>query len=302
MIFFLSSSARHFHRSFVRLGCDMGRFESYAFADGERGYRLKVNVKGKSVAIVASILPGPESLFELMALNHLACENGARKTTLVIPYLGYARQDRPSRKGEGSIGLMVVSLILSMKPSRLILVDIHSNLIRKAFSRSRIEISALSLFAGALATRPPEVIVAPDAGSVSKAEKLVNFFDPHPGVAAIDKVRPRANVAMAKRLRGNVRGKRVLIVDDIIDTGGTLAEAVTLVSQNGSTSVRLAATHGIFSGDARDRLSHLPVEEILITNTLPQIRHPKIRVLDMVPVILRMLKDRGSSRKTGLEE
>jgi ribose-phosphate pyrophosphokinase len=105
---------------------------------------------------------------------------------------------------------------------------------------------------------------------------------------------------MAKHLRGDVRGKRVLIMDDIIDTGGTLSEAVKLVSQNGSRSVRLAATHGIFSGEARDRLSHLPVEEILVTNTLPQIRHPKIRVLDMVPLILRTLKERGPSERRDL--
>jgi len=294
MIFFLTPSTQHLHRSFARQGCDIGRYESYVFADGERGYRLKENVKGKSVAVAASILPSPDSLFELMALNRLACENGARETTLVIPYLGYARQDRPSRKGEGSIGLMIVRLILNMKPSRLILVDIHSNLIRKAFGHSGIEISALPLFAKVLAKRPPEVIVAPDAGSVSRAEKLATLVDSHPGVAAIDKVRPRANVAVAKRLRGEVRGKRVLIVDDIIDTGGTLAEAVKLVYQNGSRSILLAATHGIFSGDARTRLSHLPIEEILITNTVPQIRHPKIRVLDIVPLIFQHIAQKKS--------
>jgi ribose-phosphate pyrophosphokinase len=138
------------------------------------------------------------------------------------------------------------------------------------------------------------VIVAPDAGSVSRAEKLASLLDSHPEVAAIDKVRPRANVAVAKRLRGEVRGKRVLIVDDIIDTGGTVAEAVKLVCQNGSRSLQLAATHGIFSGDARNRLSHLPIEEILITNTVPQIRHPKIRTLDIVPLIVKTLR---SSRR-----
>lgn len=110
------------------------------------------------------------------------------------------------------------------------------------------------------------------------------------------KVRPRANVAMAKRLRGEVRGKRVLIVDDIIDTGRTLAEAVKLVCQNGSRSLLLAATHRIFSGDARNRLLHLPIEEILITNTVPQIRHPKIRTLDIVPLILKQIAQKTAWR------
>jgi ribose-phosphate pyrophosphokinase len=290
MKLFLTSSTLHLHHSFLRLGSDISRYESYAFADGERGYRLKGSVKAKSVGIVASILPNPETLFELMALNRLILENGAAKTTLVVPYLGYARQDRLSRPGEGSIGVMVAELIRNMKPSRLILVDVHSNAIRNVLRRTATEITALPLFAKALEKEGTDVIVSPDAGSIAKAEQLANLLQPHPQVAVIDKVRPYLNVAIAKRLRGDVCGKKVVIVDDIIDTGGTLSEAVKLVSQNGSRSICLAATHGIFSSDARDRLSLLPIKQILVTNTLPQIRHPKIRVLDMVPAMLNKLR------------
>jgi ribose-phosphate pyrophosphokinase len=105
----------------------------------------------------------------------------------------------------------------------------------------------------------------------------------------IEKVRPKPNVAIAKRLHGDVRGKDVLIVDDMIDTGGTLSEAVKLVSQNGAQSIRLAATHGIFSKNARDLLSRLPIEQILITNTLSQTRFPKLRILDITPLILEAI-------------
>jgi ribose-phosphate pyrophosphokinase len=112
---------------------------------------------------------------------------------------------------------------------------------------------------------------------------------PKPSLAVIEKVRPKPNVAIGKRLQGDVRGKDVLIVDDIIDTGGTLSEAVKLVSRNGARSIRLAATHGIFSGEARNRLARLPVNEILITNTLPQIMSSKIRILDIIPLILDAL-------------
>jgi ribose-phosphate pyrophosphokinase len=297
----LAESSKHLLRSLLSAGCDIGKYENYFFADGERGYRLNEKVTGKSVAVIGSILPRPESLFELIVLHRLAAENGARKTSLFIPYLGYARQDRPSRPGEGSIGIMIVQLLRKMKSNRLVLFDIHSDLIRRALGSSALELTALPLFAEALSGHPPDVIVSPDAGFVSRAKKLSKLLGSRPEVAVIDKVRPRPNVAIAKELHGDVRGKNVLIVDDIIDTGGTLREAVYLVSQNGARSIRLAATHGIFSRDARDRLSKSPVREILITNTLPQIRSPKIRILNIAPLIAKMLKDRGPSPKTGLE-
>lgn len=239
--------------------------------------------------LIASVLPNPESLFEILAFHHLARENGAQKVILFVPYLGYARQDRPARPGEGSIGRMVIEILQRTKPSKLILFDVHSDLIRKTFRPFVTELSALPLISNHLAKRPPDVIVSPDAGFVSRAAKLQKPLKPKPSLAMVEKVRPKPNVAIARKLHGNVRGKDVLIVDDIIDTGGTLSEAVKLVSQNGARSIRLAATHGIFSGEARERLSRLPIKEILITNTLSQIRHKKIRILDITPLALPTL-------------
>jgi ribose-phosphate pyrophosphokinase len=285
MKLFVSDSAKHLRPRLKKYGCEVGQYDSYAFADGERGYRLRENVRGKSIALIASVLPNPESLFEILALHRLVLENGSRKTTVVIPYLGYARQDRPARPGEGSIGRMVIEILQKMSPSKLILFDVHSDLIRKAFRPFVTELSALPLIAKALGKHPPDVIVSPDAGFVPKAKKLQNLLKPKPDLAVIEKVRPKPNVAIAKHLHGDVRRKDVLIADDIIDTGGTLSEAVKLVSQNGGRNIRLAATHGIFSGEARRRLISLPIKEILVTNTLPQIRSPKIRVLDISPLV-----------------
>lgn len=281
---FLTDSTRHFRSSLVRRGWAIGRYKSSVFADRERGYLIQEKVTGQAVAIIASVLPAPESLFDLLALHRLLLENGAAEIALIVPYLGYARQDRPGKKGEASVGVMVTELLRQTKASKLIVCDIHSERIRKALGPSVIELSALPLFAAAVAKRPPEVIVAPDAGSVPRARRFAELLAPCPEVALIDKVRPRPNVALAKRLRGNVRGKKVLIIDDMIDTGGTLVEAVKLVVENGAATIRIAATHGIFSGEARERLSHLPVGEILVTNTLPQARHPKMRCLDIVPL------------------
>ncbi len=287
MKFFLTPSTRHLERSLRKEGCRIGRHESYVFADGESGYRLKDEVKGEAVVILASVLPAPESLFQLMAMNRLARENGAAGVVLIIPYLGYARQDRPTRSGEASIGIMVLELLRRIEATRLLFMDVHSIRIRRAFPATAIEQSALPLFAATFAKHPPDVIVSPDAGFLAKAKQLAEMIIPHPQVASVEKVRPRPNTAIARRLQGEVRSGDVLIVDDMIDTGGTLAEAVRVVVEGGARSLRLAATHGIFSNNARRRLSDLPVKEILVTNTLPQVRHPKIRVLDIVPAILR---------------
>jgi len=264
--------------------------EYYAFADGERSYRLKDGVEGELAGVVGSVLPDPQSLFDLMALHQLARENGAKETFLIVPYLGYARQDRPSRPGEGSIGVMVVELLQEINPSHLILIDVHSDLIRKALGPQVRELSALPLFAKALSNRPPDVVVSPDAGYASRAKQLSGLLHSHPAVAVIDKVRPRPNRAVARSLQGDVRGKDIVLVDDIIDTGRTLAEAVKLVIRGGAKRVRLAATHGIFSGDARERLSSLPIDEIFITNTLPQTRHPKIHTLDFISLVRNALQ------------
>jgi ribose-phosphate pyrophosphokinase len=289
MKFFLTASANHLKRRVWGYGCEVANYESYTFADGEHRYRLKERVKGERVVIISSILPAPESLFEVLSLHRLAFENGASEIRVVIPYLGYARQDRPTRPGEGSLGVMVLEWLQKMNPAQLILFDIHSDLLRKAFRPFVTEVSALPLIAHVFEKSPPDVIVSPDTGFLSRAEKLRNLLKPEPGIAVIEKVRPKPNRAIAKHLHGDVGGKDALIVDDMIDTGGTLSEAVKIVLKKGATRIRVAATHGIFSKGAKDRLLRLPIEEIFVTNTLPQTRDNKIRVLDITSLIIKAL-------------
>ena len=250
MKLFIADSAKHLSQNLKKYGCEFGQYVSYAFADGERGYRLREKVRGKSVALIASVLPNPESLFEILALHRLVLENGSRKTTAVIPYLGYARQDRPTRPGEGSIGGMVIEILQKMNPSKLVCFDVHSDFIRKAFRPFVSELSALPLIADALAKHPPDVIVSPDAGFVSMVGRLQKLLKPKPDLAVIEKVRPKPNVAIAKHLHGDVRGKDVLIADDMIDTGGTLSEAVKLVFQNGARNISREQRTGHRSHDA----------------------------------------------------
>ncbi len=180
MRLFLADSARHLGQKIKKYGFKIGRHESYAFADGERGYRLREAVGGESVVLIASVLPNPESLFEILAFHRLARENGARNIIFFVPYLGYARQDRPVRPGEGSIGRMVIESLQWMNPSKIILFDVHGDLIRKTFRPFVTELSALPLISNHLSKHPPDVIVSPDAGFVSRAVMLQKLLKPKP--------------------------------------------------------------------------------------------------------------------------
>lgn len=282
---FLTPSTEHLRRCLRTLPLRLGKYERYFFSDGEMGYRLQGALKNLNVGIVASVLPEPDSLFELLCLYHLARENRARKITLVIPYLGYARQDRPARAGEGRIGGMVARLLGNLNPDRLIVFEVHSEAIRKELGSKAVELSADILFVRPLSKRVPQVIVSPDRGSIGRARRLADLLDPRPTVAWIEKVRPRPNLAVARRLHGDVWGKEVLVLDDMIDTGGTISEAVRLLSKAGASQIRIAATHGIFSGQSTERLLALPVEQILVTNTLPQVRLQRLRILDISPLL-----------------
>lgn len=289
MKIFLNETTKHLRRLLVNRGASFGDMEFAEFADGERGFRLLDDVKRLPVGLVASVTPDPGSLFDLLAMYRVLRENGAGERTVFLPYLGYARQDRAERRGEAGVGIMVAELVRNVNASRLIACDIHSSEIKRALGPSVEERSFVPEIASAMRTEPPEVVVAPDQGALTRAEAFAACFDPAPDVAVIDKVRPEPDVAIGRKLKGRVSGKSVLILDDLIDTGGTVAEAVRLVSDAGATSIRVAATHGLFSGNARERLTRLPIREIIVTNTLPQPRTPKIRVLDVTPFILEML-------------
>ncbi len=287
MKWFLTSSTAHLRDALLARGEVLGGHETIRFADGEHGYRLTEVVKDQPVTLLASVTPDPTSLFDLLALFRLLVDNGAQTPSVVIPYLGYARQDRPARAGEGSLGVMVAELLRNLQPAELRVLDVHSPRIVDALGHRAIELSALPLFADQLARgERVDVVVAPDAGARRRAQALAARLVPNAEVVVVEKTRPRPNVAVAQTISGDVKGKCVVIVDDMIDTGGTICEAVRLVSERGARSIRLAATHGIFSQDARERIIRLPVCETWVTNSLPQPAHERMQVLDIAPILL----------------
>jgi ribose-phosphate pyrophosphokinase len=185
---------------------------------------------------------------------------------------------------------MVAELLRNLQPAELRVLDVHSPRIVEALGPRAIELSALPLFAEHVSHvsrgEPVDVVVAPDAGARHRAQTLAAQLVPNAEVVIVEKTRPKPNVAVARTISGDGKGRHVVIVDDMIDTGGTICEAVRLVSDGGAQSIRLAATHGIFSQDARERISRLPVRDTWVTNSLPQRPHEQIRVLDITPILL----------------
>ena len=293
MRFFITPSADHLRVRFAALGAEDGAWEQFRFADGEHGYRLNETVTGQSVVVVGSVMPEPESLLDLIALERLLVENGSLCPILMISYLGYARQDRPVRSGEGRLGVVVAGLLRDLGAERIVALDVHSAVVRAALGAAAVEASAVGLFAHHLASHSQiDTVVAPDKGARERAQALALHLAPAATVAMIEKIRPHPNVAQATRLEGDVAGRNVLIIDDMIDTGGTICEAVRLLVAGGAASIRVAATHGIFSQGARERILSLPVDQLIVTNSLPQPEHRRIEVLDVAPVLLAALSQR----------
>lgn len=284
MIHFLTQSAQHLRPLFLNREAGVGTFQTAQLADGEWSVRLTEDVRRKPVTLVGSVFPDPGSLFDVLASFRALRENRSLNPSLIVPYLGYARQDRAARGGEAALGIMVAELLRNLNPTSIAVVDAHSRASLDALGPNAVELSAIPLFAQVLADEPTDVVVAPDEGARGRAEALAALLGAE--VAVIEKVRPKPNVAQAKSVEGEVAGRHAVIVDDLIDTGGTVIEAVRMVSKRGATSIRVAATHGIFSREAREKLTALPIRRLYVTNTLPQPRHANITVVDVTPLLL----------------
>lgn len=288
MTHFLTESTEHLRRLLINRGAALGGYQNFQFEDGEFGYRLTEDVRREYVTLLASVLPEPATLFDIFAMYRCLKENRSHIPSLVVPYLAYARQDKIGQPGEGGIGLMVAEQLRNLNPRRLYVFDVHSQSILDALGQSAVSISPIPEFAQKFG-RMTEIdcIVAPDKGAIDRAEAMSSELGGLETVR-IEKERPSPNVAVAKRLDGSVKGRHVLIVDDIIDTGSTIESAVKLISKQGAASIRVAATHGIFSSGAIERLENLPIQEIHVTNTLPQKRSSLVKVHDISSMIVSL--------------
>ena len=244
------------------------------FSDGEIRVQIEESVRGHDVFIVQSTNPPAENLLELLLIADAARRASAARVTAVIPYFGYARQDRKDRPRVPISAKLVANLIEASGIDRLLTVDLHADQIQGFFNIPVDNLYATPIFREHFLKLFPDgldperwVVVSPDVGGIKRArliaEKLWNL-----PLAMVDKRRPRPNVSEVVNVIGEVEGKEVLLVDDIIDTGNTIANASHALIERGAKRVLVMATHGLFSGRAREVLSEAPIESILITNTV----------------------------------
>lgn len=256
-----------------KLGIEQNESISKKFKNGETYVKLNEDVDGKSVIIINSGNdPVNDNLMEFKQLIDASKRNGAEKITAVVPYLPYSRQDRLSEDGESLAAKMVAEDIERTGANKVITVDLHSSQIQGFFDIPVKNISAIPIFADYFKSKHNNiqnsfVVVSPDAGGEKRAKKLAKELGTP--VSVISKERAEHNKAEAVSISGDVEGKNCILVDDMIDTAGSITSAVKMLKNNGANDIYIAATHGIFSGNAFDNIKNCPVKEVIVTDSLP---------------------------------
>ena len=268
-VFSLSSSKKLAQDIASILGTKVGDCKVHHFADGEILCEIGESVRGKDVFIVQSTSnPVTENLMEILVLTDALKRASAREITAVIPYFGYARQDRKAKPRQPITSKLVADLLTTAGVNRVVTVDLHAAQIQGFFDIPVDEMQALPLLIKYFRKKKVQdlCVVSPDHGGATRARKMSEAFDCP--IAIIDKRRPKPNVAEIMGIIGNVEGKNCILVDDMIDTAGTITAGVDMLKQKGAKDVYIACTHGVLSGPAIERLSTCAAKEVVITNTI----------------------------------
>lgn len=240
------------------------------FSDGEIRVQINENVRGSDVFVIQSLCyPANDNIMELLLLLDALKRSSAHRITAVIPYFAYARQDRKDKPRVPISAKLLADLIQKAGAHRVLTVDLHSAQIQGFFDCPVDNLYALPVIYKYLEEKGLDdvVVVSPDAGGVERARVLANKLKA--GLAIIYKRRPAPNVVETLDVIGDIKGKNAIIIDDMIDTAGTIVSASKMLIEKGAKSVIAACTHPIFSGPAIDRLKNSPIEEVIATDTIP---------------------------------
>jgi len=261
----------------AEIGVSLGRCDIKTFNDGEIWVKYSDNIRGSDVFVVQSTHPPAEHLLELLIMIDAAKRASARKVAAVIPYFGYARQDRKDQPRVSITAKLVANLITGAGADRVITMDLHAPQIQGFF-----DIPVDHLYSSAVLVKhfqkkkvPNLAVASPDVGGIKMARAYAKRLEAD--LIVIDKRRPRQNEAEVMNIIGDVRDKSILIVDDLVDTAGTLCNAVTALKRAGAREVYAACTHPVFSGNALQRIDNSEIEKILVTDSIP-LRNGSARV------------------------
>jgi ribose-phosphate pyrophosphokinase len=266
------------------------------FSDGEVMVELMENVRGREVFIVQPTCPPAENLMELLMMTDACRRASAKRVTAVVPYFGYARQDRRPRATRVPIAAkLIANMIASAGVDRLLTVDLHADQIQGFFDIPVDNVYASPVLLGDAWRQKHEkmIVVSPDVGGVVRARALAKRLD-DADLAIIDKRRPRANESKVMNIIGEVRGKTCVLIDDMVDTAGTLCQAAQALKDEGAIRVVAYITHAVLSGAAIERISDSVLDELVVTDTLLLSEAgrncPKIRQLSVAGLLAETIR------------
>ena len=299
---FCGSSSPEFAKTICEhLGVDLGKAVVKQFADGEASVTLEETVRGADVFLVQSTCkPVNDHLMELLVMIDACRRASAGRITAVIPYFGYARQDRKAKSRDPISAKLVANMLTVAGADRILTMDLHAAQIQGFFDIPLDHLLGNVTFVDYYTKKFPEdqvnlddfVVVSPDVGSVARSRAFASKM--HMGLAIVDKRRPRANVSEVMNIIGDVKDKTCILYDDMVDTAGSLCHAAqALVEIGGAKEVYACATHGVLSGPAYQRIEESPIKEMLFLNTIPQQGNTpsgKIKFLDVAPVFARAIE------------
>lgn len=266
------------------LGMDLGPMVRKRFADGELYVQIQESIRGCDVYLIQPTChPVNDNLMELLIMIDACRRASARQITAVIPYYGYSRADRKTAGRESITAKLVANLITQAGASRILAMDLHSAQIQGYFDIPFDHVYGSPVLLDYIASKnlPDIVVVSPDVGGVARARAFAKKLNDAP-LAIIDKRRQAHNVAEVMNVIGDVAGKTAILVDDMIDTAGTICEGARLLRQEGARQIYACATHAVFSPPAVERLSSGVLEEVIVTNTIPV---PESRRFDQLTML-----------------
>ena len=266
-------------------GGELGKSRKNVFSDGEFQVSFEESIRGRRIFIIGSTIPPMDNLMEMLLMIDAAKRASARHITAVIPYFGWARQDRKDKPRVPIAAKMVANLLQAAGATRIITMDLHADQIQGFFEKPVDHLYASTIFLPEIKAMNLEdiTIASPDMGGSKRAYAYSKFLESE--VVICYKQRKKANVISHMELIGEVKGRNVILVDDMIDTAGTLTKAADLMMEKGAKSVRAICTHPVLSGEAYERIEKSKLEQLIITDTIP-LKHElsKIKVVSCAPL------------------
>lgn len=273
-------------------GTPLGKSELARFSDGEIQPNILESVRGHEIFIIQSTAPPSDNILELLLMIDAIRRASAKTINVVVPYFGYARQDRKDKPRVSIASKLIANMLTSAGANRVITMDLHAGQIQGFFDIPLDHLNATAVFIPYLDSLnlPNLTIAAPDVGGVGRARLYAKHLKAE--MVLIDKHRVRANEVASMEVIGDVRGKNVVLVDDICDTASTLCKAAEILTERGASSVRACTTHAILSGIANERIANSTLQELVVTNTIPNIKaFEKLKVLNVAPVFAKAISN-----------